>query len=83
MVAFVSGAVMMGSFVISAFFWRTWRRTSDGLFGWFALSFLLLGVERFVIVATDAQELSTPWVYLIRLIAFGVIVVAIVQKNRR
>ncbi len=82
MTAFVSGAVMMGCLAIATFFWRTWRRTNDRLFGWFAVSFLLLAVERFLIVATHAQELSTPWVYLIRLAAFALIALAIIEKNR-
>jgi hypothetical protein len=82
MTSFISGAVMMGCFVIAAIFWKSWRRTADRLLGWFALSFLLLGVERLMIEATHVQELSTPWVYVMRLVAFGVIAVAIVEKNR-
>ena len=83
MTAFVSGAVMMGCLVIATFFWRAWHRTADRLFGWFALSFFLLAAERFLIVATHVEELSTPWVYLIRLAAFALIALAIVEKNRK
>ena len=82
MTSFVSGAVMMGCLVIATFFARSWRRTGDRLFGWFGLSFLLLASERFLIDLTHAEELSTPWVYLIRLAAFALIAIAIVEKNR-
>ncbi|MGC2129157.1 MAG: DUF5985 family protein [Candidatus Aquilonibacter sp.] len=83
MAPFLSGAIMMGCFVAAAFFWRSWQRTTDRLFIWFALSFLILGVERLAIVATDAAETTTPWVYLLRILAFALIAIAIVEKNRR
>lgn len=80
---FVYGAVMMGFLVIATFFLRSWRRTNDRLFGWFALSFFLMALERFLILITDAQETSTPWVYLLRLAAFALIALAIIDKNRK
>ena len=83
MAAFLSGAIMMGCFVAATFFWRSWRRTTDRLFGWFALSFLILGVEQLAIVATNAAETTTPWVYLLRILAFALIAIAIIEKNRR
>ena len=83
MASFLSGAIMMGCFVAATFFWRSWLRTTDRLFVWFALSFLILGIERLAIVATNAAETTTPWVYLLRVLAFALIAIAIVDKNRR
>lgn len=83
MVAFVSGAVAMGSLVIAMFFWRSWLKTHDRLFSWFAVSFSLMALERFLIDANHVDERSTPWIYLIRLAAFALIAIAIVDKNRR
>ncbi|HTV91525.1 MAG TPA: DUF5985 family protein [Verrucomicrobiae bacterium] len=83
MASFLSGAIMMGCFVAATFFWRSWMRTNDRLFIWFALSFLILGIERFGIVATNAAETTTPWVYLLRILAFALIAIAIIDKNRR
>ena len=79
---FLSGAIMMGCFVASLFFYRFWHRTLDRIFVWFATAFLLLGVERLVLEITRADETYSPAVYVMRLIAFGLIIAAIVDKNR-
>jgi len=80
--AFLSGATMMGCFVVTVFFWRFWQRTADRLFAWFALSFFLLGMERLGIALTNAYEPTTPWIYLIRIAAFALIALAIIEKSR-
>ena len=82
MYGFLSGAIMMGCLVAASLFYRFWRRTADRLFAWFAVAFLLLGIERLVLVVTHGSELASPGIYLLRLIAFGVIIAAIVDKNR-
>lgn len=82
MYGFISGAIMLGSFVASLFFYRFWRRTLDRLFVWFAVAFLILGIERLVLAITHANEISSPAIYILRLVAFLLIIVAIVDKNR-
>lgn len=78
----LSGAILMGCAVIALFFFRFWRRTGERLFGWFATAFLLLVVER-VIILTVAPEISHhPLFYCTRLVAFLCIVWAILDKNR-
>jgi hypothetical protein len=80
--AFLSGAIMLACAAIGLFFLRSWRRTGDRLFGFFALAFALLALERWVLVLlSPAHELRYS-VFLIRLAAFVVILVAIVDKNR-
>ena len=71
----------MGSWAIALFFLRFWRRTHDQLFAYFALAFFLFGVERLVMVWSAGAE-SSAYIYLIRLIAFILIVFGIVSKNR-
>lgn len=79
----VSGALMMGYAVAALFFLRFWAAARDRLFGMFALAFLLLAIQRFAITMTrEAMEDQTVF-YLLRLAAFVVILVAIVDKNRR
>jgi uncharacterized membrane protein HdeD (DUF308 family) len=73
---------MAGCFVAALFFYRFWRRTLDRLFVWFSTAFLLLGVERLMLAVTHANETSSPLIYVLRLVAFGLIIAAIVDKNR-
>ena len=81
--AFVSGAVALGFAAIALFFFGFWRRTNIRLFGLFAIAFVLLTIERIVLVAVDLDNEFEPYVYLIRLTAFGVIIGAIIDHNRR
>lgn len=77
------GAIAMASSIVALFFLRFWRETGDRLFAIFALAFLLLGITRLGL-ALSPQELEghTHW-YWVRLAAFVLILVAIVDKNRR
>jgi len=81
--AFLSGAVSMGFFVISLFFVQFWKETRDRLFLFFAAAFLLLLVERVVRAAFDIDSEWAPAIYLLRLVAFVLIIIAIIDKNRR
>jgi hypothetical protein len=79
---FLSGAIFGLSLTAALFFARFWSRTGDRLFGIFALSFLLLAVERVALVMAGVHDETKTWVYLIRFVAFTVLVVGIVDKNR-
>jgi hypothetical protein len=80
---FLMGAIAMASIVAALFFLRFWRDTGDRLFLIFSASFLLLAVTRVGLVLSQArQEGNTLW-YWVRLVAFILILVAIVDKNRR
>ena len=74
------GAIVASAWAISVFFLRFWRKTRDPLFGLFAAAFVLFGIERIVILVS-ATEIR-PYVYLIRLGGFLLILLAIYQKNR-
>lgn len=76
------GAVAMASFVAMLFFLRHWRQTADSFFLLFALSFGLDAMTRMVLGLWRMAEDTEPLVYLARLVTFGLIIVAIVQKNR-
>lgn len=79
--AMLSGAIMLNAWAISLFFLRFWKKTRDRLFAWFAVAFILLGIERVTTVALPGE--SHFHVYLIRLAAFLVIIFAILEKNRQ
>jgi hypothetical protein len=80
--SFLSGAVTMGFCVAALFFAKFWRRTGDTLFAMFSLAFILLAIEQVALVALGADREENTSVYLLRLTAFCLIVLAILLKNR-
>ena len=79
----VSGALMMGYAVVAVFFLRFWSSSRDRLFAMFSFAFLLLAIQRLAITLTRGAMEDQTVFYLLRLAAFVVIIVAIVDKNRR
>lgn len=79
----LSGALMLAYWVAGMFFIRFWRKTADRLFLMFGIAFWVLLIERVMLHLTDRDGESRPYVYFVRLIAFIIIIVAIVDKNRK
>jgi hypothetical protein len=82
-VLFLSGALTMGFLVVAVFFLRFWRQTRDRLFLSFAIAFLMLGVQRVLLVAEFNLMENRTGAYALRLAAFLVIVYGIIMKNRQ
>ena len=80
---FLSGAVAFGFVIAGLFFLRFWRRTRDQLFLSFSLAFWLLGLGQTILALAEVPIEERSWIYLIRLAAFSLILLAIVRKNRR
>ncbi len=78
---FGSGLVTMGFLVAGLFFLRFWRRTGDSLFAAFATAFVLLALNQGIAALRDLGRDEIGWVWLLRLAAFLLIIVAIVRKN--
>jgi hypothetical protein len=77
----LGGAIIMGLAVAGVFFLRFWRRTHDRLFLFFAAAFGLMAANRLLVEILDIAREEQSWVYVLRLIAFGLIIVAILLKN--
>lgn len=79
---FLSGAIVAGFALAGLFFLKFWKRTHDRLFLAFTGAFWLLGLGQAVLTfSTIPLEERTP-IYLLRLIAFVLILTAIWHKNR-
>ena len=63
-------------------FLRFWRDTQDRLFAFFAGAFWLLSLSWLLLAFLSPTEETRPYVYAIRLAAFAMIIVAIIDKNR-
>lgn len=76
-VQLLSGMLVMGYAVAGLFFLRFWRDSRDRLFAYFATAFFLLSLQRILFALTSGAP-----VYILRLLAFILILWAIVEKNR-
>ncbi|WNG32922.1 hypothetical protein F0U61_04305 [Archangium violaceum] len=80
---FLSGMTSALCLVAGLFFLRFWRRTRDRFFGFFAASFAMMALHRIVMMfLRDSENEQVLVAYLIRLLSFVLILVAIVDKNR-
>lgn len=80
---FLSGAVVMGFLLAGLFFLRFWMRTRDELFLAFTLAFWLLGLGQALLTFSNVPAEERSWLYLLRLVAFVLILLAIWRKNIR
>lgn len=79
---FMLGMLALGFFVAALFFGRFYRETGDRFFLWFTLSFVIMSGNQVALqVFGETQEFFTA-LYVVRLIAFSIILAAIVDKNR-
>lgn len=82
----VSGAAFAFS---GLFFLKLWRAARDSFFAYFAIACGLLALERLVALfvsgalsySSNSLPESESWIYLIRLLAFLMILIAIISKN--
>lgn len=79
---FLSGFVVAGFMIAGLFFLRFWRKTGDLLFIAFAASFWLLALNQSLLVFSHVPTEERSWLYLVRLLAFALILFAIGMKNR-
>ena len=80
--AVFAGAIAMASLTITLFFLRFWKATHDRFFLFFALSFGLEAVSR-ILFLVQPLNVDDPVVYMVRLVAYVLILIAIVDKNRQ
>jgi hypothetical protein len=79
--AFMLGLIVAASAVAGLFFLRFWRTTRDRIFALFGIAFWLLAANWAALAFTGSDEMRT-WLYVVRLIAFLVILAAVIDKNR-
>lgn len=83
MYPFISGAIAVACLVVGLFFAQFYKKLGDRFFLLFSIAFNILAFERVVLLAYQKTNESQPLIYLIRLLAFVVILVAIADKNRK
>lgn len=79
----IAGALGAGFLIAGLFFLRFWGRTRDGLFLAFAGAFALMALVQVLPVLLGIPQEERGGIYLIRLAAFVLIIVAVLAKNLR
>lgn len=79
---FLSGIIFALSCVAALFFLRFWRKSRDRFFAFFSAAFWLMALHRVVLLGLRDSNEYVVGAYAIRLLAFVLILVAIVDKNR-
>lgn len=80
---FIAGMVTLGYVVAGLFFLKFWERSRDALFVIFAAAFWLLALDEALLSIVALPPAQESWLYVLRLAAFGLIAIAIVNKNLR
>ena len=80
--ALLVGGICVAAFTAGLFFLRFWRTTRDRFFLFFAVSFWIESAHRVALYALAGADEASPLYYLPRLLAYALIIAAIVDKNR-
>jgi hypothetical protein len=80
---FLLGVIVTASLTAALYFLKFWTQTRDVLFLGFAAAFTIEAINRMLRVFVENPGEATPAVYLVRGLAFLLLLAAIVYKNRR
>ena len=83
MIDLMSGLLVALDTVAGLFFLRFWFASRDRLFALFGAAFWILAIQRLLLSITRQVFEDQAIFYTLRLLAFVIIIVAIVDKNRR
>jgi hypothetical protein len=64
------------------FFVRFWRQSGDRLFAFFGAAFWVLALSWALLALINPVDETRPYVYAIRLVAFVLMIVGMIDKNR-
>lgn len=78
---FLLGVIVTASVTAGIIFVKFWRRTHERLFLAFGAAFIIEGVNRMAFLLVDKPTEGSPLIYVVRLLAFSLILAAIVSKN--
>jgi uncharacterized membrane protein HdeD (DUF308 family) len=79
--AFLLGVIATSSVTAGVFFLKFWKKTRDSLFLAFGLAFVVEGLNRCTVLFLAKPNEGSPYIYIVRLLAFLLILGAILHKN--
>ncbi len=79
---FLWGATAMGCWAVGIIFLKSWRHTDDRFFALFAAAFWLLAIHWTALALGGVLDETRHYFHTVRLAAFLVVLIAIVDKNQ-
>ena len=84
MKTFLWGVLTMACAVAALFFYHYWKMSRERLFAYFTVAFGAMAIDWLGhAIIPDPNNPLRPEVYAVRLVAFIVILIAIIDKNRQ
>lgn len=80
---FLMGMLGATTLTVGLFFMRYWRASRDRLFVYFSLAFAVMSLSWIALAIASVTFEGRHLIYLLRLLAFVLIIIGIVDKNRR
>lgn len=82
LIILLQGATAMGCLALAVVFLRFWVRSRDRLFAMFSGAFAVFAINRVQLVMLVSSQETDVLVYGVRALAFGLLLFAILDKNR-
>ena len=79
---FLLGMLVAFSAAISVLFLKFWRGSRDRLFAFFSAAFALMAIDWLTHALVSPRHESQHYLFVIRVVAFLLIIAGIVSKNR-
>ena len=81
-IVFLQGVSAVGAWAAGLFFFRFYHESRDRLFAYFAAAFWLLALSWTLLGPFTPTAEARPYIYALRLVAFVLIIVGVIEKNR-
>ena len=82
LIPFLQTVSATAAFASGLFFFRFWRESRDRLFAFFGAAFFVLALSWTLLALINPSDETRPYIYAIRLIAFLLMILGMVDKNR-
>lgn len=80
---FLNGALSAASILAGLFFLRYWKLSRERLFAFLWLAFWLMALNWIALAVIDWGPETRHRAYILRLLAFCLIIIGVIEKNRR
>ena len=78
---FLTGIATTGFLIAAVFLFRFWKTTRDSFFAILGIAFVLFALNQLGTVLLEVPREEQSWIYLLRLVGFALLLIAIALKN--